>query len=128
MSPDVLQVPVDFEEVPLSSALKNDERDLDNAIMAIVRNGVALKVLLHIALHLAISSIPGQHRDEIRRRAIQIPELGIASSFGSLREHPALHDRADDPVETQAHRCRLDPGEHRGRVFRAGTRDRARGR
>jgi isocitrate dehydrogenase (NAD+) len=35
-------VPVDFETVPLSSELKQD-KDLDNAIISIKRNGVALK-------------------------------------------------------------------------------------
>lgn len=38
-------VPVDFETAPLSSELKQ-EADLDNAIISIKRNGVALKVRL----------------------------------------------------------------------------------
>lgn len=38
-------VPVDFEIAPLSSKLETDA-DLDNAIISIKRNGVALKVYL----------------------------------------------------------------------------------
>ena len=36
-------VPVDFEEIPLNSQSRTDE-DLENAIVSIQRNGVALKV------------------------------------------------------------------------------------
>lgn len=37
-----LQVPVDFEEVELTSSLADDS--LENAIIAIKRNGIAIKV------------------------------------------------------------------------------------
>ncbi|KAK0400173.1 hypothetical protein QR680_003387 [Steinernema hermaphroditum] len=40
---DFAHAPVDFEEVPLSSQLQSGEADLDNAIMAIERNGIGLK-------------------------------------------------------------------------------------
>uniref|UniRef100_A0A1I7YBA3 Isocitrate dehydrogenase [NAD] subunit, mitochondrial n=1 Tax=Steinernema glaseri TaxID=37863 RepID=A0A1I7YBA3_9BILA len=40
---DFAHAPIDFEEVPLSSNLQGGEADLDNAIMAIERNGIALK-------------------------------------------------------------------------------------
>lgn len=40
-------VPIDFEITPLSSKLESDD-DLSNAITAIKRNGIAIKVLLFI--------------------------------------------------------------------------------
>lgn len=38
-------VPVDFEHIPLNSTSRSDE-DLENAIVSIQRNGVALKVII----------------------------------------------------------------------------------
>uniref|UniRef100_A0A0N5AR68 Iso_dh domain-containing protein n=1 Tax=Syphacia muris TaxID=451379 RepID=A0A0N5AR68_9BILA len=39
----VAKVPVDFEEVPLSSDLSNEEEEMNNVIKAIKKNGIALK-------------------------------------------------------------------------------------
>ena len=50
ISPRYAGVPVDFEEVALDSSV-SDENELENALLAIKRNGIALKGKYRILFH-----------------------------------------------------------------------------
>ncbi|KAI4823541.1 hypothetical protein KUCAC02_012123 [Chaenocephalus aceratus] len=102
-------VPVDFEVVNVDST-KDSEDDINNAIMAIRRNGVALKGNIETNHNLPPSY---KSRNNLLR-----------THSGSVCQCDALPVSTRSEVTPDQHRHHHHQGEHRGRVQQPGARER----